>query len=31
VNDVTVELWDGSTSPEDAAQTLQDTAMMEEM
>jgi raffinose/stachyose/melibiose transport system substrate-binding protein len=31
VNDVTVELWAGDTSPEDAAQTLQDTADMETM
>jgi raffinose/stachyose/melibiose transport system substrate-binding protein len=29
VNDVTVELWAGDTSPQDAAQTLQDTADME--
>ena len=31
VNDMTVELWAGDISPEDAAQTLQDTADMENM
>ena len=31
VNDVTVELWAGDISPEEAAQTLQDTADMESM
>ncbi len=31
VNDVTVELWAGNMTPEEAAQTLQDTADMESM
>jgi raffinose/stachyose/melibiose transport system substrate-binding protein len=31
VNDVTVELWAGDITPEEAAQTLQDTADMENM